>query len=379
MPNQNKIQTSLVNAKDDTKAIVIELNNPSKRNALDLEMVDELSAVLKTVAQDASLGLVILKSTDAKAFCAGGDVRKIYDWAKAHKDGATASNDNYADDFFEREYRLDYIIHKYPKPVLCWAEGMTMGGGLGLFRAASHRVATESTKLAMPEVTIGLFPDAGGTEFMASVEEPYGLFLGLTGAVIQGADAVYYSIANCCIAGNKYNNLLDDIKNTAWSGSTAELGNELDDLLSSYDNGPIAPFEMTENMNIIESLKGLTSYQEVMDAMLGFEGTATGDWMSRAMATFRSGCPLTMAIVVEQLKRARTLNLGERFRMEMNVAAHCVRGSEFIEGVRALLVDKDRKPKWRYPDAGSVPNGVVQEHFESMWSKHPLADLGCSA
>lgn len=373
MSKTNIINTNVIDARQGTKIGVLELNKTKSLNALDLEMVDAMDAVLRNWASDKQIGMVILKSADPKAFSAGGDVRKLHDWAKANQNNT--ATDNYAEDFFEHEYRLDYLLYKYPKPVLCWAEGVTMGGGFGLFSASSHKVATESTKFAIPEITIGLFPDAGGTELLASLKEPCGLFLGLTGAVIRGADAVYYEIADYCISSHNYQSVLADITNTAWSGSKDQLGKTLYDLICDYDTGPLGPFEMPDNQPIFESLKDASSYQEVIEVMLGFDSADASDWMRRALANFHGGCPLTAALIVEQLKRAGALDLAGRFRMEMNIAAHCVRGTEFIEGVRALLIDKDRKPKWHYQDFKTVPPNIVQEHFESLWSDHPLADL----
>ena len=170
------------------------LNAPGTLNGLSLAMVDALAAKLDAWAGDSGLVLVVLRGAGDKAFCAGGDLHALYAGMREAGVGGRAAVDPlsipYAREFFAREYRLDYQIHAYPKPILCWGQGIVMGGGIGLMAGASHRVVTETSRLAMPEIGIGLFPDVGGSWMLARAPGASGRFLALTGASINAADAI---------------------------------------------------------------------------------------------------------------------------------------------------------------------------------------------
>src|SRR5690606_15192614 len=172
------------------------LNVPRALNALSLEMIDLLKMQLDDWQQDARIAAVWLDAEGDKAFCAGGDVVRLY---QSMVDTPTGERNHYAEAFFGREYQLDYLLHTYGKPVICWGHGIVMGGGLGLMSGCSHRVVTEKSRIAMPEITIGLHPDVGGSWFLSRMPGRTGLFLGLTGANINAADALYIGLADRAI------------------------------------------------------------------------------------------------------------------------------------------------------------------------------------
>lgn len=355
------------------------LDMPKTLNALTLPIVDAMAAQLTRWAQNDSVVAILLKGGGTKSFCAGGDIQSLYRaMYKNHAAGKLA--DSYAEDFFEREYRLDYQLHTYPKPVLCWGHGLVMGGGLGLFRASSHRVATEYTRAAMPEITIGLFPDAGGTELLAALPGKMGLFLGLTGVHFNGADVLGLGIGTHFIRHALLPEVLVGMVSTAWKGDAEADATLMNMLLNDYAGQSKHDYPdalvLAHTETIDEALAHCQSYGEIIDGILQLE-TRDG-WFAKGVANLKSGCPVTAGIVVEQMARAPGLCLEERFQMELIMAVQCARHPDFAEGVRALLIDKDNKPAWQYPDLKQLPAAAVEAHFEAPWANHPLADLGTS-
>ena len=374
-PPAESVQMRTLEAAQGLRIGVLTLNQPKTLNALTLDMVRRMDSALRDWAADAQISLVVLLSSSEKAFCAGGDVRRLYQSACANQ-AAGKSVDSYAEDFFQHEYRLDYLLHRYPKPVLCWGRGVVMGGGLGLFHAASHSVVTETSRLAMPEITIGLFPDAGGTQFLSDIAPPLGLFLGLTGVMITSADVLALGIAGHMIPAAQLDALLAALQASNWQASAAQNAEALSRLLGDFEAAPADGAELqAHSPQITSALAGQEGDADILAAILSLEA-AEDPWFERAIHTLRAGCPVTAGIIIEQLRRAARLDLAGRFRMEFNIAAHCMRGPEFPEGVRALLIDKDRRPKWHHQDLLQVPKALIQAHFEPPYEAHPLADLG---
>ena len=196
---------------------VATLNSEKSLNSLSVEMVDLLTPKFKEWKQDKSVVCVLLKAVGEKAFCAGGDIRRLYD--SMLECGAEKKND-YAESFFENEYRLDYLIHTYSKPIIVWGHGIVMGGGIGLMSGASHRVVTEKSRLAMPEINIGLYPDVGSTWFLNHATGRTGLFLGLTGANINAADALYIGLADRFISHEKQDEVIKQLCAADWQDDT---------------------------------------------------------------------------------------------------------------------------------------------------------------
>jgi enoyl-CoA hydratase/carnithine racemase len=175
----------------------VALDNPRALNALDLAMLRAMEGKLLEWRENENLICVVLHASSEKAFCAGGDVKSLV--MALRRDGTIVA----ARDYFTTEYFVDYLIHVYPKPILCWADGITMGGGIGIMNGASYRVVTERTVMAMPEIAIGLFPDVGGTYFLGRLPASLGLFLGLTSARISGHDAAALGMADGIVASEK--------------------------------------------------------------------------------------------------------------------------------------------------------------------------------
>lgn len=356
---------------------VATLNVPKTLNSLTLEMIDLLDAQLRRWCADERVAALYLRGAGERAFCAGGDIQALYHAIRRNQEAGELV-DSHAEDFFEREYRLDYHLHRFPKPVICFGNGVVMGGGLGLLSAASHAVMTETSRVAMPEITIGLFPDAGGTALLSRMPGAMGLFLGLTGAQINGSDALELGLGRFLVGSDEQAQLEEALAQVNWSGVPDTDHVRLDAALTELEQASSVTLPesavKTHRAGIDAALQPVADDLKAIVAALR-ELAANGKWLEKGLATLEHGCPVTAGIVVEQLQRARGMTLAEMFRMEMVVGTQCARRTDFAEGVRALLIDKDKQPSWSVPSIDALDPAVVLAHFEPPWERNPLADL----
>jgi enoyl-CoA hydratase/carnithine racemase len=347
------------------------LNSPASLNALSLEMVDGLQIQLTQWATDPEVVAVMLDGEGEKAFCAGGDLRNLY---QSIRDFGSEPN-AYARQFFSREYRLDYLIHTYPKPLLCWGNGIVMGGGMGLMTGASHRVVTERTRMAMPEIGIGLFPDVGGSWFLNRLPVRTGLFLALTGAPLNAADALFAGLADFCLPHASRDAVVAAMARAEWHRDPAADGRLLSHLLLAQAEPATASAESNLRANF-DAIQLLIGTDGLADIAARLEQAAGGDsWLGAGAARFLQGSPTSAALAHALLQRARHLSLREVFQMEFDVAIGCCAHHDFAEGIRALLVDKDRKPRWQPAGLAEVDAALIESHFKPRQGPNPLADL----
>ncbi len=347
---------------------VATLNAPKSLNSLTTPMVKSLKEQLSTWREDDEIACVLLRGSGDRAFCAGGDVVQMRD--------SSLARDERAEEFFEQEYRVDYLIHTFGKPILVWGHGVVMGGGLGLMAGASHRVVTAETRLAMPEVTIGLYPDVGGSWFLNRMPGRTGLFLALTGAQIKAGDTLYLGLADRFLAHDQWSELVETLTALEWQSAdrhAAQLNAVLRELEAKADE-PSASV-VRAHYDEIQRLTDADSLDEIVEKITGYDGD--DDWLRKAAKTLASGCPTTIRLIPEQLRRAKHLSLREVFQMELVISANCMRFDNFHEGVRALLVDKDKNPAFDPPTLGEVSQDFVDRHFQPPWDNksNPLADL----
>lgn len=351
------------------------LNKPKALNALNLSMIRLLAPRLQAWQADENIVAVVLDGAEDKAFCAGGDVVAMHN-AMQDNPGETPA---LLKAFFSEEYRLDHQIHTFNKPLLVWGHGIVMGGGLGLMSGASHRIVTETSRIAMPEISIGLYPDVGGSWFLNRMPGGCGLFLGLTGASLNASDALYVKLADHFISHDLKNDFLDQMQKIKW-GATQSLNHEkLAQLCAQFQRDSQHKLPMgniKSHRALIDSLTDKDSIEQVVEAILTLQA-GEDKWLSRAVQTLKAGSPITMHLVWEQLKRGKPLGLEDCFRMELILSCRCGEMGEFQEGVRALLIDKDGQPRWKYPTVQSVPREVITHFFSSPWQagEHPLAGL----
>jgi len=344
-----------------------ELNAPAKLNSLTMEMVDLLLAKLGEWSEDDSIAAVLLTGAGEKAFCAGGDVHALQASAAKTPGGPCVE----AEHFFTEEYKLDYAIHTYVKPIIAWGDGIVMGGGLGIYAGASHRVVTENSRFAMPEVTIGLYPDVGGSYFLNKTPGQSGRFLALTGASFNAADAIYTGVANTFIASEYFESVLDALLNADLSSKERVTG-----VLAAFVKESLSVLPVGNVESHLESINALCAANDTREVYRAFELLETDDkWLSRAKQSVTHGSPVSVLLIDEQLKRSKGVELADVFRSEILLSTNVVRFPDFAEGVRALLIDKDQAPNWQYPNVESVPQNVIDAFFVAPWPENPLKDL----
>ncbi len=347
-----------------------ELNVPSTLNSLSLEMIDLLQPKLDEWAATTGIAAVLINGSGDRAFCAGGDIQALYHSIRRNHEAGKVV-DRYPFDFFEREYRLDYCLHTYPKPVVVLGNGVVMGGGLGILSAASHRVLTEKSRVAIPEITIGLFPDAGTTWLLKNMPEHLAVFTGMTGSHCNAADAMACGVGTVVVDSTRVAEIREGIRQIILTGNRIQDDRRLVEFLAQFTSAKLPASELAA---IPQSLTAATSLIETAAAIRKLEGTSA--WIDRCIGAMKTGCATSIGVVHEQIRRCKSLTLADAFRMEMVIATHCATNSEFAEGVRALLIDKDNAPKWKYLSLEALSTSHVQSHFSAPWPKNPLADLG---
>ena len=350
---------------------VLTLDSPASLNALSLPMIQRLQEALTAWEQDPAIVCVLLQGVGEKAFCAGGDIRSFYYRRQEESEQALFA---YARDFFEQEYRLDHHIHRYTKPLVCVADGICMGGGIGLFAGADFRVVTERSLFAMPEVTIGLYPDVGASWFLSRMPGRLGLWLGLTGARFNGADALGLGLADHAMASRERAELLPRLATLDWAAKEdprEQIDTLLDGLHAEAREWLPAPVILPHQARIHALLAG-RSLQGVLDRLnhAVFDPALGEGSLTQTRDTCRTGSPISRAILWRQYWAARRQSLAEVFADELALSVNCVLKGDFVEGVRALLIDKDKSPRWQPPRPGA---DWLDDFYRWPEGKNPLA------
>ena len=311
----------------------VTLNRPAALNALSFDMLKELAGLLEAWERDDRVRTVVLRGAGGKAFCAGGDVRALRD--------GFISGSRLHHEYFAFEYALDYRIHTYPKTVVALIDGIVMGGGMGISQGAALRIVGPRTRMAMPETAIGLFPDVGGSYFLSRTPGKLGFYLGLVGPTIGAADAVYCGLADLDVS-----------------------------------EAPAAP-ELEALRPAIDLHFGKPTVEAILASLEGESRPEFRDWAARTREALARRSPTMLAVTLEQLKRGATLSLADCFRMELNLIHGCFDQGDFVEGIRAVLVEKDNRPRWSPASLAEVTREAVDRFFAPRWppARHPLATI----
>ena len=336
-PNLNNYHPDLVVEEAKNGWRIVRLNRPKSLHALDESIVTALLRVFEDFRDNESVKAIWLDSTTPKAFCAGGDVRKLRQLV-INQEVDTANK------FFQQEYALDLLLHNYAKPVVVWGEGYVMGGGLGLFMAAPFRLVTPYSRLAMPEINIGLYPDVGASRFLAD-RGPIGLFTGLTGSIMTAAGA--YSIGwatHICEA--QRDNVLQKVLNINWAHYPAGDFRAIDDTLNSLHR-PVAAGPLQNSLDVIHSVCRGFNFEQDYQAIVSLRD-ASSDWLRQASENLQKGSPSTAAITWLLWQWGKQIHSwDEVFDLEAQISEWKIRHPDFVEGGRARLVDKDLSPEWK--------------------------------
>ena len=346
---------------------VITLDRPKALNSLSLGMVRDLAEVLETWRTDTAVDAVVICSSSEKALCAGGDIRFFHEVGQATPMGGSAL----LEDFFTEEYALNHLIHYYPKPYVALMEGVVMGGGMGIAQGGPDcgiRIVTEGSKMAMPEVNIGLFPDVGGSHFLSHAPGQLGYYLGLTGLTIGAADALYVGLADVFVPQAQMAALKDLIEATPGGGLRAAI-----EAFAAPFKGQAGTAALDVNRAGIDKHFGAGSVAAVMASLEKDDGA----FFQKALGAMRQRSPLMMCVTHELLVRGAELDVADCLRMERTLVRHNFEHGEVLEGVRALVIDKDNAPKWNPAGVDEVTQAMVEMFFAPVWPAraHPLRHL----
>ncbi len=367
---------------------IMTLNSAKTMNAVDLEMVNLIDDILARWQDDESIVAVIMKGAGEKAFCAGGDIRQLYSSMNTEGD----EHLQYADNFFKGEYSKNYRVHKFGKPLIAWGHGFVMGGGLGLFIGANHKVGTETLKLAWPEIRIGLFPDVAGSYYLSRLPFPVGHWMALTGSQMNATDCKSVGLINYCLKNDDLADLIKQLQQQPWQANKAMNNQYVRDLLKRIESqGEPAEFpssQLAENREAIEDLFSDFKGQHIAslhDNKLLLEQLAEkfpqvkhdGKWFMQGRDNFFSGCPGTAHLIMQQLQLGKNMTLKEVVMWELALALQSVRHPDFAEGIRAMVVDKDYKPQWQHSSFSEVPDSWVKGLMRPLWleGEHPFQEL----
>jgi enoyl-CoA hydratase len=329
---------------------LITLNRPRALNALTHGMAVAMHAQLKQWAMDAAVKCVVVQGAGERAFCAGGDIRTLYDSGKA--------GTPYALEFYRDEYLLNAYIKHYPKPYIALISGIVMGGGVGVSVHGFYRVADKSTIFAMPETGIGLFPDVGGSFFLPRLHGEIGMYLGLTGARLKLDDLIYCGIAtDASVAWSKENII-------AALAEGEPSGNLMSEVTGHYivDSERKNPSPLAELRGKIDTIFSATSVEAILER-LERDGS---DWALDTAATIRTKSPTATKLAFRQIREGKNKSFDDCMRMEFRMVNRVIAGHDFYEGVRATIIDKDGAPKWQPDSLAAVSDKDIDAYFAPL-------------
>ena len=330
----------------------ITLTRPKALHALNALMCETILAALERWAGDPTVHLIMIDhEEETRGFCAGGDIRMLADSGAGDAQEARA--------FFNVEYRMNAALKTFPKPVLAIMDGVTMGGGVGLSVHGSHRIATERTLFAMPETGIGLFPDVGGGWFLPRLSGYLGTWLALTGARLKGVDVAAARVATHFLPSELVPNLKKQVESADFSVGAAEMLNEI--LRGMTHPVPAGSFEA--HRDIIDACFAKDTAEEIVAAL----EASSDEWAAAQAATIRTKSPETVKVALRQVREGAKLDSFEdNMRMEYRIGWRKVQSHDFLEGVRAVIIDKDNDPKWSPATLEGVSEADVARYFDTL-------------
>ena len=334
------------------------LNRPAGLNAINLNMVRSLRQHLQAWSEDPDVYAVVLRGAGEKAFCAGGDIRSLYDSFK--------SGDTLHEDFFVEEYALDLSIHHYRKPILALMDGFVLGGGMGLVQGADLRLVTERSKLAMPEVGIGYFPDVGGSYFLTRTPGQLGTYLGVSGVQIRAADALYCGLADGYLESTALPELDKGLDSLNWQKSPID---DLTALVARFAVTVLPDPPLARLRPLIDSVFAQVDMPRIIAHLRAVIAPETRDWANETADLLQTRSPLAMAVTLEMLRRGRALPLEQCFALELHLDRQWFDRGDLMEGVRALIIDKDKKPQWNPPSLDALDPAHVASFFTAFNAK----------
>lgn len=326
---------------------LVTLNRPAALNALTLPMIKTLLQQLQAWADDSRIHAVVVQAVAGKAFCAGGDVRWLYD--SGQKDDPEQLQ------FFYHEYRLNHAIHHYNKPYIALMDGITMGGGVGIALHGAYPIASERFVFAMPETALGFFPDIGASYLLARCPDNAGVYLGLTGNRLNAADAYALNLVKAVVPSDNMSELVHLVMAT-------DLSQQAPQRVEACIRQVATPSYHAPIEALLPDIRSCFQSAEVERILQALAGNAN-PWCQETLATLKTKSPLSLKVTLSQIKKAGNQSLAECLQMDYCLVHHFMQGSDFYEGVRALLIDKDKSPQWRPKTLEEVTPEQVAGYF----------------
>lgn len=353
------------------RVALITLNRPVALNALSHAMVREFAMLVEHCRSDSGIVALVLKGAGTKGFCAGGDVREVHRLA--------TNGDHRWLAFFVDEYRLDYALHTFPKPVVALLDGIAMGGGMGLGQAARLRIVTERSRIAMPETRIGFLPDVGATRFLGVMPAEVELYVGLTGATLSGADALRLQLADLCVPAEWLASFEERLQRMSHDGDLiAALRGVFEPPCNIVPHAALGSFTQLmlrhfDRRSSVERMVATLRHDLERESPRGVR-----QWLQSTYDAMTGHSPTMLCVTREALLRGRQMTLAECFRMELGIVRRVIEEGDFCEGVRAQLIDKDRQARWAPATLAEVRPERVRHFLTSPWKSgvHSLAGLG---
>ncbi|WP_342503777.1 enoyl-CoA hydratase/isomerase family protein [Lysinibacillus sp. FSL L8-0126] len=333
-------------------AASITLNRPQALNSLSIEMLKPIGEKLKEWQANDQIHLIILRGAGEKGFCAGGDIKTLY---KARSSQEAFQN---AEIFFEEEYHIDRAIYHYPKPIIACLDGIVMGGGVGLTYGASHRIVTERTKWAMPEMNIGFFPDVGAAYFLNKAPGYVGYYLALTASIIQAADVLFANGADSYMTSDHLQAFLTGIEQTDWH--TVETSTALKQLIEDYSSTPTANSELAILQNEIDQHFSKHTVEKIVESL----DNDPSKFAQETKQLLLSKSPSSLKITLKQLIDAQHKTVEECFATDLILAKNFLNHEDFYEGVRSVVIDKDRNPRYIYQTFADFTDDILEKFFQ---------------
>lgn len=345
----------------------ITLNRPKVLNSLNTDMVKSIKEQLEKWKDNTDVAMICVVGAGEKGLCAGGDIRDLYD----HR---SSNMEDHAEQFFATEYMMDYAFSNFPKPVLVYMDGVVMGGGVGISVGASHRIVTEKTKWAMPEMNIGFFPDVGSSYFLNRLPGAIGKYLALTSSVITTSDVMELGYGDYYISQEDWPKLKQALGDRQWTVDQANQ--ELHELIATFARTNEEPSALLEKKDKIDKHFSFDTVEAIVKS-LEQASEREDDWEHKTKETLLSKSPTSLKVTLEQQQRGKDLTYAASLRMELDVAMNFMNHGDFYEGVRSVLVDKDKSPKWSPASLEEVPDESVEAFFQYQWSngENPLKDI----
>jgi enoyl-CoA hydratase/carnithine racemase len=345
----------------------IALDRPKALNALTPPMLRSISEALRAWRHHHAIRAVVVYSPHARAFCAGGDIRFLYESAKAGDRDAI-------DAFFTDEYKLNHTIFTFPKPYIAVMNGVTMGGGMGISQGAHHtgglRIVTQTTKMAMPETRIGLFPDVGVSWFLARTPGAIGRYLAATGASLSAADALYARMADAYLDDGALPGLIEDLRHQRFMDGV-DIVRFIERETQKFKVSPtLDRCELAQARTLVDKHFAIGNGAAILASL----DRDTSEWAERTAVELRERSPLSVDVSLQQVDRAKFSTMAETLRRDLDLTRTTFGRGDVVEGIRARIVDKDNQPAWRIARAEEVNAADVERMFESAWTPatHPL-------